>query len=54
MKKVKFWASNGYYPDREEIVEYDDDVTDEEIDNDYESWYGNVIESGWHFVEDEE
>lgn len=35
MKRVKFYLSNGYYSQRKEIFEYPNDITDEELDDEY-------------------
>lgn len=40
MKKIRFWFGCGYTDVREEIFEYPNDVTDEEIQSDYDDWMG--------------
>ena len=48
MRRVKFYLSVGIVgADREETVEFDDDTTDEEIDEHLQAWLGN-FDSGWY------
>lgn len=52
MKKIRFWAETGYVgATYEDIVEYPDDVTEEELDRDADEWITNYIEYGYHEVE---
>lgn len=44
MKTIRFKFGYNHYED----IEYDDDVTDEEIDNDLEEWCLNL--SSWEEV----
>jgi len=43
MRKIEFSFSWGWNDYSKEIFEYEDDVTQEEIDNDYEEWLWNLI-----------
>ena len=52
--KVKYTLSIGYPPGRAEIVELDDDATDEEIERDYQDWVSNYMDGTWRKVEETE
>lgn len=48
MKKVKFYIDTGFVGcDIEEIMEYEDDVTEEEIEEDLECWKDERINYGY-------
>lgn len=52
MKKIRFYCGMGYVGcDREEIVEYPDTATEEEIDKGLTEWIFETIESCWEEVE---
>ena len=52
MKKVKFTLSIGFVRARhEKVVEFDDDVDDEEIEDAYLEWRDSRLEGGWDIVE---
>lgn len=51
MRKVKFTLSIGIVgAKQEETFEYDDDVSEDEIDDDYSDWVSNYIDGGWNDV----
>lgn len=53
MKKVKVWINTGFAGAKhQDVFEYDDDVTDEEINADVMDWVFNKIEYGWCPVEE--
>lgn len=44
IEKVKFYLGTGFAGcEREEIFEYDDDVTEGEIDEDFECWKNDIL-----------
>lgn len=45
-RRVLFWC----YADAREVVEVDDDATDDEIKEAFEGWMGNV-DSGWNDID---
>lgn len=48
MRKVKFSVSIGLVGcRREDIFEFDDDTTDEEIQKAYEDWQLEQLDGGW-------
>ncbi|MFA5760523.1 MAG: hypothetical protein WC877_02020 [Dehalococcoidales bacterium] len=50
--KVEFYLSMGYVNCKKtEIVEFDDNATDEEIDEDLQYWIGEQIECNWKKVD---
>jgi len=52
MKQIRFYLDSGYVgAKKEEIVEFDDDVTMDEIQEAFDLWLGN-FDMGWHEVED--
>lgn len=54
MRRVKFTLSIGYPgADHEEIVEFDDDTTDEQIEEAYEDWRNNYLDGSWWEVDEE-
>jgi hypothetical protein len=50
--KVTFTLSIGYQGQHKEVFEYDDDVTDEELDRDWIEWSQNYIDGGFEREED--
>jgi len=52
--KIRFWCENsmsgGY---REDFEEFDDDATDEEIEEAAREWFFNLNSYGWHKVEED-
>ena len=55
MKKVKAWLSIGYAgASREEIFEFDDDASEEEMEADIKDWAFNYIEWGFSPLADGE
>lgn len=53
MKKVRFYISD-INKKEEDIFEYSDNVTDEQINSEFEVWRDSFIDTGWHFIDDEE
>ena len=54
MKKVEFYASTGYVGcERQEIVEFDDDATKDEIEEEFQCWLDNYCDIGWNVIEDD-
>ena len=48
MKKIHFYLGIGINnADREEVVEFEDNATDEEIGDEYEDWKNNYIDASW-------
>lgn len=41
--KVLFYVNAS----KKEVVELDDDLTDEEIDEEYETWRSNFLDGSW-------
>lgn len=55
MRKFKFYAGLGYVgADHEEIVEIEDDCTEEELEEIFEGWLSNYLDAGYDEIEDEE
>lgn len=55
MKKVRFTLSIGFAcGEHEEIMEYEDDATDKEIDEDWSDWAWNYIDGGAETIDNEE
>ena len=53
VKKVQFYLGIGYPgADHKEIVEFEDNVTDEEIDEYLNEWASNYIDYGWNILDD--
>ena len=52
MKKIRFYLNSGYVgAQREEIFEFEDDVTMDEIQEAFDTWLTN-FDMGWLEVED--
>lgn len=56
MKKIKFEFLEGWNQTTEEIFEFEDDITDEEIELEYELWLWNLIgdKCNWEEVDEDE
>jgi hypothetical protein len=54
VKKIKFEFSEGWGQTTEEIFEFEDDITDEEIESEYETWLWNLIGDKCHWEEVDE
>lgn len=55
MRKIKFYLTIGCPgSNQEEIAEYDDDITDEEIQQDLEIWAGDYIDFNWREINEED
>ena len=55
MRKVKFYLGTGFPgASREEIVDFEDDTTDEEIEESFEDWKNNRLDASWWDVEEDE
>lgn len=51
MRKIKLWVKTGFVgADYEEIIEVDDDATDEEIDEEARMFLFDNISYGWHGI----
>lgn len=48
MRRIKLWVETGY----EEIIEVDDDATDEEIDEEARMFLFDNISYGWYEVDE--
>lgn len=54
MRRIKFSLSIGYAnAGHEEVVEFDDDATDEQIEQDYQDWCSSYIDGGWWPADEE-
>lgn len=52
MKKIKFYLGTGFAGcSYEEIFEYEDDATEEEISDDFEVWKNDRLDASWWEVE---
>jgi len=53
MKKVKAVLNFGYaWGEREEILEFDDDVTDEEIEEEVNQWAWSFLNLRWEVTKE--
>lgn len=53
MKKVKFYLGTGFAGvAHEEIIEFDDNVTDEEIQEAFYDWYEDKLDPSWWYIEE--
>ena len=50
--KVKFTLGIGFIHKREEIVEFEDDATEEEIEAAYLDWQSCYLAGGWTILTD--
>jgi hypothetical protein len=52
MKKIKFVLNTGFYGcAHEEIVEFDDDITEEELWDYYNEWKEEQVEGYWEEIQ---
>lgn len=51
MKKYLFSYNRGWNDVIEEVFEYDYDVSEEEINNDFQDWIWDLIGDGCHWEE---
>ena len=51
--KVEFSVNMGWNNKQTEIVEYDDDMTDEELDTEWSTWSTNYIDGYWRRIDEE-
>jgi hypothetical protein len=49
--KVKFTLSIGLGGKQEEIIEFDDDTTEDDLDCAWKDWAWNYIDGGPHIIE---
>lgn len=55
MRKIKFHIDTGFSGcDHEDIVEYDDDITDKELEEDAKTFLHDMIEYWWEEIEEDE
>ena len=55
MKKIRFFCSIGYSDaTQEDIVEYRDDATSKEIEEDFLEWKAGIIDAFWKELSTEE
>lgn len=53
MKKIKFYLDTGFAGcSHEEVFEYEDNVSEEEINEDFEMWKNDRLDASWWEVED--
>lgn len=51
MKRVEFTLSIGFVTGKHrKVMEFDDDITDEEIEQEYNEWMWNYIDGGWRVI----
>lgn len=50
--KVEFSVSMGLHSKETEVVEYDDDVTDEELDEEWSNWTVSHVNGYWKKLEE--
>lgn len=46
--KIKFWIDAD-----EEVIELDDNVTEEDIKMEFEMWFDGCVSCGWYVTEDD-
>ena len=51
--KVEFRINAGMGITDTEIIEYDDDITDEELSVEWNTWSMNYIDGGWERIDGE-
>lgn len=55
MRKIRFYLSIGFATAKHvEDFEFPDDVSDEEIEEEYQEWADDYIEKEWYDVVDED
>lgn len=53
MKKYHFYLGTGFTgATHEEEFEFDDNVSEEEVEETYEDWKNNILECGWWEVKE--
>lgn len=53
MRKISFWINTGFAGcDYEETMEFDDSITDEQLDEEAKIFLTNNIDFGWCEVQD--
>lgn len=53
MRKVKFYLGTGFASAaHEEVMEFDDDTTDEEISENFRDWYKEKLDASWWNIEE--
>jgi len=50
--KVEFFVSMGLHSEEKVVVEYEGDITDEELDKEWSDWTMNSIDGYWKKLED--
>ena len=54
MRKISFWINTGFAGcDYEEIMEFDDNTTDKELDEEAKIFLTNNIDFGWYEVKND-
>ena len=51
--KVEFALNMGWNNKQTEVVEYDGDMTDEELDAEWSTWSANYIDGYWERIDEE-
>lgn len=46
--KIRFWIDAD-----DEVIELDEDVTEDEIEMEYDNWFNGHVASGWCIEEDD-
>ena len=55
MRKISFWINTGFAGcDYEETMEFDDSITDEQLDEEAKIFLTNNIDFGWCEVQDDQ
>jgi hypothetical protein len=55
MKRIHFSLSIGYPTAKhEDVFEFEDDITDAELDEAYQEWCQNYLDGGWRIAKDSE
>lgn len=55
MKRIHFHLGTGINgADHDEIVEFEDDATDKEIDDALHDWMANYLDAGWWPADEDE
>ena len=54
MRKVKFYLGTGFSGAvHQEIMEFEDGTTDEEVNEEYEQWKNDHLDASWWDVEEQ-
>ncbi len=54
MRKVKFYLGTGFAnATHEDVIEFEDGTTDEEITEYFEEWKNNFLDASWRDVDEE-